>query len=587
MNRYKDKIDAIEKAKQIYQTAVANGNKFPLIPVAQAVLESGWFKKESGKNNFFGQKATNKQPGRSVMTKEEIAGTMQSMEQRFRDYESLEDSIKDHLGKWQKIYNEKESLDDALSALAPKYATDSSYADKVKAVMHSLQKRGVGTGDTYLTEEKKSPDVIFSKNEYNQIVNVNPKRATRYEIENSPKVEQELKRTEEAKQAEKTVTFKDALVKGKVLEDIQKISAETTPIGYDLFIPQENEFYQHFQSGGKVTQQQIDAYNKYRGNQGMYLDEGSKAYKDWVERDKYYNPPKEKITSGNPAIDFLYMNDWLFDVPIVKDVLKNVAYNAATQSNASFRNMDYKDVVSYITGKYPNDDVGYFGHEDISEAQNNNIDLVSQYIYDNQNLPKSKYKPTSDYFEFLPSYSLKGDFDKRYINDIDFTKGNFDELLQRIISRNTEWDDEAVEGKIKGFDEAYSNFLKNKKPIYRSSDEEGMSWGQRHLYNVDLAGHKIGAAWDEEKNLPYISISDAWDFEPTHYGQKWGKPNQVYVSDDWLSNKEKKEMYSKTKMQAHLMHKAGQPFKVYDRFYFNPETREYIPDSEVEKRKKK
>lgn len=31
------------------------------------------------------------------------------------------------------------------------------------------------------------------------------------------------------------------------------------------------------------------------------------------------------------------------------------------------------------------------------------------------------------------------------------------------------------------------------------------------------------------------------------------------------------------------MNKAGNPFKIYDRFYFDPKTKEYIPDELLEK----
>jgi hypothetical protein len=29
------------------------------------------------------------------------------------------------------------------------------------------------------------------------------------------------------------------------------------------------------------------------------------------------------------------------------------------------------------------------------------------------------------------------------------------------------------------------------------------------------------------------------------------------------------------------LHKAGKPFKIYDRFYFDPKTKKYISDAEV------
>lgn len=140
-DRTKDGIR--ETAQAIYDEAVRQGNRYPLIPVAQSILESGWYKKSSGKNNFFGQKATKSQSGRDVMTKEEVNGKLVPMNQRFRDYESVSESIQDHLKKWQPVYNQKNSLDDALSAIAPKYATDSTYKSKLKSVIASLEAKNI------------------------------------------------------------------------------------------------------------------------------------------------------------------------------------------------------------------------------------------------------------------------------------------------------------------------------------------------------------------------------------------------------------------------------------------------------------
>lgn len=96
-----------------------------------------------------------------------------------------------------------------------------------------------------------------------------------------------------------------------------------------------------------------------------------------------------------------------------------------------------------------------------------------------------------------------------------------------------------------------------------------------NLVNANLGAHKTGLAWDDEVNLPYISIADAWDFKPDDYSKKWeNKRDNLYSLN---------EAYQ----QSYLMHKAGHPFKVYDRFYFDPKTKKYISDLEIEKLKNK
>ena len=43
-------------AQQIYESAKRQGDKYPELTVAQAALETGWFKKPSGKYNFLVKK---------------------------------------------------------------------------------------------------------------------------------------------------------------------------------------------------------------------------------------------------------------------------------------------------------------------------------------------------------------------------------------------------------------------------------------------------------------------------------------------------------------------------------------------------
>jgi len=264
-----------------------------------------------------------------------------------------------------------------------------------------------------------------------------------------------------------------------------------------------------------------------------------------VQKDLYEDPFKpEGITSGDKTVDFLYNNEWLMDVPIlgsyIKDKAKEVATNSGGATTVDNVNQKLKST------EYTVDPVGYTGNLGL----NKNVTLLDQYFSEDPLLHKSKYKPTSDYLEFLPSYSVKGDFDKdadkiAQLNDLLFSTQN----------------------------SKYKEFLKNKKPIYLGEDT-----GIEDIIGVDLGGHKTGIGWDDKMNLPYMSVSDAWDFEPSHYSQKWMGDNGFKSEEDNQNDR------NKAFIQSYLMHKAGNPFKIYDRFYFDPETRKYISDNKIQKR---
>jgi len=264
------------------------------------------------------------------------------------------------------------------------------------------------------------------------------------------------------------------------------------------------------------------------------IEQVKKAPKEYL-KEKYYNPEKrEDITSGDERVDFLYNNPWLLDTPIVGDYLKEQAKNLAERSGGVQRvgNIDR------TLAKKP-DYTGSYGEEKSS--------LLDQYFSETPLYPKSKYKPTSDYLEFLPSYSVKPK---------DINREQFVESINSFIADNPE---------------AYKEFSKSKKSIYKPYNESSPA---TDIVPVDLGGHKVGMAYDEERKLPYMSISDAWDFEPTNYATKW-------TSHERGNEKEKKALEDKAFMQSYLMHKAGNPFKVYDRFYFDPKTKEYIPDEKL------
>ena len=265
-----------------------------------------------------------------------------------------------------------------------------------------------------------------------------------------------------------------------------------------------------------------------------------------AEKEKYYNPKVLDFKTGDPKLDLLYKNQWLMDVPILGNYIKGKAKEVAELSGGAAITPDLKDLQ-----KNKEDVTVYTPYK--GSFVPNMPSLLDQYFSKKPLYPLSKYKPKSDYLTFLPSYSIKGKADE-------YLKKNPNTIMSEI---------DIVAGQKDIPEKAYKEFLKNKKPIYYKYDGNANVSGISNLLQADLGAHKVGLAWDEEKNLPYISLSDAWDFEPNTYSKKWsgGINKDAYV-------------------QASLMHKAGNPFKIYDRFYFDPQTKKYISDAEVQRRTK-
>ena len=78
-----------------YNYAKDRGDKYPEIFASQGALESGWYKHQSGKNNYFGQKAKSNEAGSWVNTKEQGATGLYNTKAKFKDYDSFEDSLED------------------------------------------------------------------------------------------------------------------------------------------------------------------------------------------------------------------------------------------------------------------------------------------------------------------------------------------------------------------------------------------------------------------------------------------------------------------------------------------------------------
>lgn len=135
------------RALQLYEAAKNVGDKFPELTVAQAALETGWFKKESGKNNFFGQKASKSQEGSSVATHEVINGERIAVQDRFRDYDSIENALLDRKDKWMSKYANASTPQEAISKIwrydnkkkqGVGYATDPEYGKKVNTILSMM-----------------------------------------------------------------------------------------------------------------------------------------------------------------------------------------------------------------------------------------------------------------------------------------------------------------------------------------------------------------------------------------------------------------------------------------------------------------
>ena len=115
------------------------------IILAQAALESGWGAK--AKNNaFFGIKSHDKAGSQTFTTHEEVDGQLVKTQADFRQYDTPEDSIRgygDFLksnSRYRHFLAAGQGNENAqLMALQESgYATDSNYAQKLKAIMKGL-----------------------------------------------------------------------------------------------------------------------------------------------------------------------------------------------------------------------------------------------------------------------------------------------------------------------------------------------------------------------------------------------------------------------------------------------------------------
>lgn len=132
-----------EKFKKVMQAAANAGDPHPAVVAAQWAVESGWGAKESGKNNFFGIKARPGQPGTMRRTREVLNGRTVYINDRFADYNTLEEGIAARVAftKQNKRYTNsgyfsaRTPYEAAQALQRGGYATDPNYANSLAAII--------------------------------------------------------------------------------------------------------------------------------------------------------------------------------------------------------------------------------------------------------------------------------------------------------------------------------------------------------------------------------------------------------------------------------------------------------------------
>ena len=119
------------------------GARFPEVAAAQCVLESGWFKHETGAYNILGIKATGSEPYSLCTTWEHYDGKDVTIQAKFKDFDSYQDCIEDLVTKWYKDYKGYKGVNRANSVgeccqllVAENYATDPHYASKLMGIIN-------------------------------------------------------------------------------------------------------------------------------------------------------------------------------------------------------------------------------------------------------------------------------------------------------------------------------------------------------------------------------------------------------------------------------------------------------------------
>ena len=143
MSREQDFINRVVPACRA--SALKYGYHIISVPVAQAILESGWGTCYLSQfNNILGIKAYNNEPYVEVTTTEFYDGKETQIVDKFVKYDSIEDCFNGYfefLNRYKHYAGLKDckTADDYIAILSKHYATDPSYADKLHRIIKQYE----------------------------------------------------------------------------------------------------------------------------------------------------------------------------------------------------------------------------------------------------------------------------------------------------------------------------------------------------------------------------------------------------------------------------------------------------------------
>ena len=143
MSREQDFINRVVPACRA--SALKYGYHIISVPVAQAILESGWGTCYLSQfNNILGIKAYNNEPYVEVTTTEFYNGKETQIVDKFVKYDSIEDCFNGYfefLNRYKHYAGLKDckTADEYITILSKHYATDPSYAEKLKRIINQYQ----------------------------------------------------------------------------------------------------------------------------------------------------------------------------------------------------------------------------------------------------------------------------------------------------------------------------------------------------------------------------------------------------------------------------------------------------------------
>lgn len=305
-----------DKAVQLYNVSKNRGDRYPELTVAQAALETGWFKSPAGRYNYFGQKATASQKGSTKSTREASNNSYYRTSAKFRDYDTLEEAVDDRIKKWGSKYSDAENIDEAISSIwryNPKtgsgegYATDINYASKLKTILGSMgvssnksnpQSSIQETDETNYDSRPIGDYYVDSTVRLNQNSGEYISAPDYYETgESTEDVEGNVAK-DELKQAQQEKNFVNELFNQQQAQQ-QGVEQAYNQGGYELYMPELPEFQaqqapSYFQEGG--VKKGID-YEKFRKSL-IRFEEGGDFAETYLEEDK------EENTFGNTPKTF-------------------------------------------------------------------------------------------------------------------------------------------------------------------------------------------------------------------------------------------------------------------------------------------